>query len=396
MSIEASRLIAACGDDAYDAGITIRTRLEPLGGPGATVKPAVYAGGHYQIDRRWFGDDSAREPVDTIVIDNVPSQANRLEAALERLRAVLGLPEIVLDLSDLDLPPHLPDSLSIFRFPHRQADAYLRDSLLDGKPFPKTEIGTAIMDATAEKPIALMQWCPQALLFGFWQSHLGKKRSQAKLARSWVSEIVGYRPASYSTRVLGLKGDPLNLTTEEKVQYDPDDTSDWQLLEGSEKVGGRKQKESLAELGHGQVPVSDAEAALAGVSFYEIEQLSTVSFAALRRIWFGEAEANASGRALLAALGLVAHSAAFGRSFSLRSGCELSAESASWRWLGTEQDAEVPPLEVAGAADMFGDCVERAARAGLPVASKWPAKPLQIKPNEQLAKVIGRTYPVEE
>lgn len=47
-------LVAALGDDALDAGITYRSYLEPLGGPGAPVKPAVYAGNLYQKDRRWL------------------------------------------------------------------------------------------------------------------------------------------------------------------------------------------------------------------------------------------------------------------------------------------------------------------------------------------------------
>ncbi len=118
-------------------------------------------------------------------VQYVPSQANRLEAALELIRGPIGLPEIVLDLSEVgSLPPHLPKRLSSFRFPHRQADAYLRDAVLDDIPFLNTPQGRALFDATADEPGALLEWFPQAGLFGFWQSHLGKKRSHAKLARS--------------------------------------------------------------------------------------------------------------------------------------------------------------------------------------------------------------------
>lgn len=239
------RLLAACGDLSEDAGITIHTVLEPLAGPGAPVKPAVYEGGRYQLDRRWDYEVDPPEPVDVVVIDNVPSQANRLEAALERLRDRLGLPEIVLDLSGLAaLPPHLPKSLSSFRFPHRQADAYLRDALLDGKRFPDTDLGRALLAANADEPNALLQWFPQALLFGFWQSHLGKKRSQAKLARSWVSEIVGYRPATVETRVLAVKGDPLALSVDEPALFDENDLlAGWSLVEGAKKASASKEKD---------------------------------------------------------------------------------------------------------------------------------------------------------
>ena len=52
-------------------------------------------------------------PTSVIVIDNVPSQANRLEEALRRHRESIKIPELVLDLSDVgNLPAHLPRRLS--------------------------------------------------------------------------------------------------------------------------------------------------------------------------------------------------------------------------------------------------------------------------------------------
>ena len=112
MKLELPLLLDACADDAFDDGIRIDSELEPLSGAGGPVKPAVYPGGSYQQDRRWAtpGDDA---PTPVIVIDNVPSQANRLEHALWRDREASGIPEVVLDLSGLGaLPAHLPRSLS--------------------------------------------------------------------------------------------------------------------------------------------------------------------------------------------------------------------------------------------------------------------------------------------
>ena len=84
------------------------------------------------------------------MIDNVPSQANRLKEALRRNRESTSVPELVLDLSDLaHLPAHLPRQLSSLEFPHRNADAYLRDAKLDGQDFLKTDLGQAIFGATA-------------------------------------------------------------------------------------------------------------------------------------------------------------------------------------------------------------------------------------------------------
>ena len=91
------------------------------------------------------------EPTAVIVIDNVPSQANRPEDALRRHRASISIPELVLDLSALPhLPAHLPKQLSSLEFPHRNADAYLRDAQLDGEDFLKTALGQAIFGATAK------------------------------------------------------------------------------------------------------------------------------------------------------------------------------------------------------------------------------------------------------
>ena len=87
-------LLKGCADDAFDDGIRIDTELVPLAGPGGPVKPAVYEGGTYQQDRRWAMPNDA-EPTAVIVIDNVPSQANRLEDALRRHRESISIPELV-------------------------------------------------------------------------------------------------------------------------------------------------------------------------------------------------------------------------------------------------------------------------------------------------------------
>ena len=189
----------------------------------------------------------------------------------------------VLDLSDLPhLPAHLPQSLSSLEFPHRNADAYLRDAELDGQDFLKTEIGQAIFGATAQTCGPLIAWFPQALLYGFWQSHLGKKRQNTKHARAWVSEIVGWQPASTETKVLGLKGDALNLSlnTTEDVTFNPNDQTTWEIGNGA-KASAKSDK--LSQIGHGQAPFMGNDAPAAAVSFAWVTQRATVSFAQLRR-----------------------------------------------------------------------------------------------------------------
>ena len=392
-TIDLDLLLRGSGDASFDAGIRIDTELTPLAGAGGPVKPAVYEGGRYQEDWRWGSPDDD-EPTPVIVIDNVPSQANRLEDALRRNRGLVPVPEFVLDLSSLpNLPAHLPDQLSSLEFPHRNADAYLRDARLGDEDFIKTELGESIFGATAGKAGPLMAWFPQALLYGFWQSHLGKKRHNTKHARAWVSEIVGWKPAATDTRVFGLKGDSLNLSTDETVVSNPDDRAKWTLGRGEQVEGGKKDK--LSEMGHGQVPFMGDEAAAAAVSFSRVSQRATVSFAQLRRVSLGDGRAesaDAASRALLVALGLYAHLLAFGGSFALRSGADLRPARSTATWLGSGGDDECALGDASAMAALLRDALEHAMSAGVPLDG-WGGAPVVLTPKDNLRKAIRATWP---
>ena len=393
VAIDLERLLFACADDAFDGGIRIDAELLPLSGPGGSVKPAVYEGGNYQSDRRWASPSDA-EPTPVIVIDNVPSQANRLEHALWRDRESISIPEFVLDLSEIrGLPAHLPRSLSSLEFPHRNADAYLRDARLGDEPFIRTPVGQAIFGATAQECGPLMAWFPQALLYGFWQSHLGKKRHNTKHARAWVSEIIGWQPASTETRVLGLKGDPLNLNTDEVVTSNPDDRTRWDIG-GAEKVAGGK-RDRLSELGHGQVPFMGNDAAAAAVSFQRVTQRATLSFAQLRRVSLGRdasREADAAARALLVVLGLHAHQLAFEHAFALRSGADLRPTATTVTWLGGSSDEACDIGGIAATRALLNASRSHAASVGVPLDG-WGQPPMRLEPGGALAKAICSTWP---
>lgn len=400
MKLNLDALLSACADDSFDDGLRIDTELEPLSGPGGPVKPAVYEGGKYQLDRRWASPQDD-EPTEVIVIDNVPSQANRLEDALRRHRESIGIPEIVLDLAGLsELPVHLPSRLSSLQFPHRNADAYLRDSQQDGKDFVETSVGKAILEATPWSCGALMSWFPQALLYGFWQSHLGKKGIQTKHARAWVSEIVGWKPAATGTRAMGLKGDPLNLSVDERVRFSSDNQEEWGFGEESKGAGGKNDK--LSEIGHGQVPfMKEGDASPASVSFERVTQRATLSLAQLRRISLEAiggsaaeeaATRNTATRALLVSLGLHAHTLAFGKGFALRSGAELRPAKATVTWLGGERDSEVEFGGAAQSAALLHAARKNAKAASVPLDG-WGRDPLVLKPKSNLGDAIRKTWP---
>ena len=391
--IDLDALLSGCANDSFDDGIRIDTELEPLSGPGGTVKPAVYEGGTYQMDRRW-ASSTDEEPTPVIVIDNVPSQANRLEEAIRRHQSSVKAPELVLDLAGVgNLPVHLPRRLSSLEFPHRNADAYLRDARLGDDDFTRTELGRAIFGATPQACGPLMAWFPQALLYGFWQSHLGKKRQNTKHARSWVSEIVGWNPAATETKVLGLKGDALNLSTDETVTSNPDDRMEWTIGTGAKVEGGKKDR--LSEMGHGQVPFMGDEATAAAVSFARVTQRATLSFAQLRRVSLGSshsAEADAAARALLVALGLHAHQLAFGRGFALRSGAELRPSVVQPTWLGAGGDEPCALGDVETSLAVLRAAVMHASSLGVPLDG-WDKEPVILTPKENLRKAIRATWP---
>ncbi len=391
--IDLAALLAGCADDSFDDGIRIDAELEPLAGAGGPVKPAVYEGGNYQQDRRWRSAEDP-EPTPVIVIDNVPSQANRLEHALRLHRVSMSIPEFRLDLSATmpHLPAHLPKSLSSLEFPHRNADAYLRDSELDGKDFMKTDVGKAIFGATAQACGPLVAWFPQALLYGFWQSHLGKDRQNTKHARAWVSEIVGWQPASTETKVLGLKGDALNLSTDEPVTSNPNDRTDWDVGRAGQIEGGKKDK--LSEIGHGQVPFMGADAPAAAISFASVTQRATVSFAQLRRIGLGagDAGADAAVRALLVALGLHAHQLAFGSGFALRSGADLRPRATTVTWLSGQGDELCDLGGATATAELLGAAREHAKSVDVPLDG-WVPEATALSPKENLRKAIVATWP---
>ena len=184
------------------SAIRIRTRLQPSGGPGDKVFPPTYTGGIYATeDRRINGQVSK-----SVLLDSVQSQANRFELALLEAYKTkdLQFPVMKVDFSD-----SLPDlgEITSLETPHRAADAIIRDSLLNGKPFPESEVSKRITDATVRNATALLEFCPTALLFGTWDSTgtrggMGNKFAPASSLRSSLSMLTSESaPAAGLTRL---------------------------------------------------------------------------------------------------------------------------------------------------------------------------------------------------
>ena len=373
----AARLVAAVGERRRESGLVVEAIYQPVGGVGGKVMPPTFpvlerGGSPYLLEERWVDG----ERMLTVVVDQVPSQANRVEEALlaarDSGRVSLPIFEMVVDglrLTSLD-------------FPHRYADAYLRDSEVDGVRFDDSPAGKALRSTTVADVRPLYAREPYSLLFGAWDSH--RKGRWPRFARLYQSMMYGLDPIVGDRR--SGRFDPSNLTgaVDDKNKAE----ADWRFLPAGQKAKGTR----LSEIGHGHIAPNPAHG---GVTVREVRRRAWVSFASLERLRFGDASVEATGfaRAALAALALVGDRLAFGRpSVSLRSGCDLTrmSETVAFEVAGGAME----PIEVSvdEAIAAFLSLREQAGAAGLPMADDV----VPVTPIRQLceAMTFARTQAV--
>src|SRR6185437_4370768 len=163
----AERLIAAVGDERREAGLVFSAAFQPVGGPGGRLMPPTFPvdadNGEPNLLARRRVDGQERQ---SVVLDQVPSQANRVEEALGRARESgrVSLPVFALEAKG----GGKAILLTSLDFPHRYADAYLRDSEIDGVRFDKTAQGAALRSASSRDVRPLFEREPYTLLFGAW------------------------------------------------------------------------------------------------------------------------------------------------------------------------------------------------------------------------------------
>ena len=343
---------------------------QPAGGVGSKIFPPTYptSGDRspYVLEERVV--DGRLRP--DVLLDSTPSQANRAEEALLRAHraGVVQVPLMVVEHSG-----EAPVALTSLEFPHRYADAYLRDSLLDGVVFDKTELGRSLMAASLDDATALYSNDPGSLVFGAWNSH--RKGRQQKFPRVYASEVIGWDP------VVGARSagrlDPLNLQGAQK----PGKAGDgWEYSPSATKVKG----ERLSEIGHGNVAPNPQHG---GVTISSAQRIATLSLAGLDRIGFGSVDAQAAvaARAVLAAYTILADRLAFGRStLWLRSGCELVVESERVEWVNRGGDTEPVDIPLETAVELFSVARQHADKHGLGLS----AQTVRLTPSKALAAAI--------
>jgi len=398
------------------------TDYQPAGGEGDKIFPPTYEGGKYATETRHV---EGRE-VNCVLVDSVQSQANRMELALleARRNGHIKLPLITVRFDQAVLLKQF--SVSSLEAPHRIADAILRDSLLDGVMFRKSEKGRILDTADVRNATGLFGLCPTALVFGLWDSTGPRGGLGAKFQRALVSEMVGYdarRGVNVSSRI-----DPLQVMKDSGTIYvkpiDGDGYEGWTLNRDEAVQDGDKPRQKgkdgkPSNINHGNVTpdfnfakdrngsiVYDAvidelgverrvARLLGGFTVSKVRQTTVLSLSALRRLRFplnGAAdstqEVDQAARVVLAALGLTAATLAREEGADLRSRCQLfPTDSFFWHLLDSPgQPPEKYILTGKGAAELLDAAIHEATALNLP----WEDE-ITLTPHPDLVQLLRKS-----
>lgn len=355
------------------------------------VFPPTYEGGKYATEtRRINGQD-----LPCVLLDSVPSQANRMELALQDAweGSEIELPVVSADFSAVENPG--VSKVTSLQAPHRIADAILRDSYLENKKFRQSDIGMELDRLSAAYATPLLRYAPHCLVFGMWDSTGPRGGLGVKFARAIVSEIIGVNAVAgvkTSSRI-----DPLNIRVNSGVLFQAKEGG-WTL----DEKDAAKDKNKAVKLGkegkpseanHGNVTPTISGG---GFTIDYAEQTTVLSLPALRRLRFpiktGEKSTpngDLAARVYLAALGLLGATLAVDMGYDLRSRCVLRAtESVQWHLLGRPGESDVPfVLDRQQAIKLYQDALNAARGANLPIETKE----IVLKPMEGLVTLVKKS-----
>lgn len=341
--------------------LAINADLESVNG-SRHIYPSTFA----SVGHNYVGLDKRSGTADYVLIDSVGSFANRVERELSTLGI---LPEITTEVGGRQL--------SMNDVPHRVYDAILRDSVLDGVPWRKTDIGQRVLTADASNATALYQYAPLTLMLGGWDSHGGDAARGTKIARALSCEIWGHgvKTSHHTTQRI----DPLDIG----LSSAPHVIEDGILTEVPDKTPGGKKP---SELGHGDVP-GDVEK---GVFVEEIQMTGAIHLTRLRRYHFPaengtvDPDRDESARQVLAKLGLLGVLLVLD-SLDLRSGCELFTKSRTFYKIDSDGNRTPFDVDADGAREDLDRAIEEAGRHGLSFAA-----PVRLKAGDALARLAAK------
>jgi CRISPR-associated protein Csb1 len=308
----------------------------------------------------------------------------------------ISLPVLSVDFAGHNLEK-IP-RITTLEMPHRIADAILRDSLLGGKKFRKSEVGKRLDDVDIKNATALFELCPTALIFGMWDSTGPKGGLGAKFARAVVSEIVGFH--AQTGRRTSSRIDPLQVQkaagplymaeNKEGIHWTLDDQNAAKDSKGNPKKIGKEGAPSEANLGNITPTIADG-----GVTINHAVQTTILSLPALRRLRFPlsnqqrNTKVDVVARTALAALALCAAELARDAGYDLRSRCQLvPTRQVEWEFVGRPGE-EPRKFEFSGddSVNLFKEALEAALDAGLP----WQKEELKLQPSSELVDLVQKS-----
>ena len=276
----------------------------------------------------------------------------------------------------------------------------------------ESQIGKRLAKASLKDASALLEISPNALLFGAWHSTGQGRGLGAKFARSLTSEIVainvpveevvdrrtGEVTVSTSGRRTGSRVDPLGVMKDVAIYQGAESKNEWTPIEAQAAKDndgnpilfptkkGKPGRPSI--INHGNVTPSVQPL---GITCDHLEHSFVLSFAALRRLRFGGTpQKDAAGRALLAALGLLALTEQDTRGYALRSRCDLVCDGSNpLELVHANGTTETVRLDRESARVLYKEAFN-AARAEA-VGFNLMDKPLALTPQPKLVEIVRRS-----
>lgn len=367
--------------------------------PAGKVSPPTYSrpdgkGSTYVLERRRA--DTPDGQVDTVLLDSIAAQANRIELALLAAQRVgqVELPVLTLDMGERF------GTVTALDLPHRCYDAYIIDSLHDGQPFAKSVPGRELGVGQWRPPgrehdaSGLLAWCPTALTFGSWDSHAGRRAIRAaSFPRALTCEIVGDDPRE-GRRAAG-RMDPYNIASQIKTYEDGDGRMILDAPSGKAKV------KKPSKLGYGNIaptindPDDADDSTRGGVTVTAARQAAVLSFPALRRLRFPHpdgtyaTDAEHAARTALAALAVYGLALHLDAGYDLRSGCLLvPADDPTVTLIGRTAQRHTPvTLNPAAASAALDTAIGEVRAAGL----TWQDGIVPLTPREDQTRLVEET-----
>ncbi len=367
-------------------GIDFTVRLQAAGGAQHKVFPPTYLNDD-PVTKTKFKAKYATESrimdgniVPTVLLDSVPSQANRMEQAL---LAAIQDRQLAMPLFSVAVEGH--GVVTSIDAPHRALDAIFLDSDVDHQSFLASRFGSKLAESAPHNATALFQYAPTSLVFGMWNSHTGK--AGGRFARIIASEIIGWGAMAPGVKTAS-RIDPLEIGNGIELYKVPTiERWGWKKYEN-------QAKDKPSGIGHSNIPptINDTTG---GISLEHIQQQAVLSLLALQSLHFPDAEGQTdrsrdeAARTVLAALAFVALTLQFHQGYQLRSGCLLQAvESPRWRLLHrmAADDVELS-VTLEESLHIYREAVAAAEAIGL----TWGHDIPQLVPSAKLMELVKQS-----